>query len=165
MRKLLAFADVEATAGATSSAPPNSRPIPPRRYLEHAIDELRHAVVPAPRCPARTRSVRSSALFDSTPLRGAGLGDLAIVSPTIGCSPSFIAEKAAAGRFEIYHEVVDDDPATRAIFAEILRDEVFHANYTYMQLARIAPRLPPRVWLARASRLWKRYCVGDAVPG
>ena len=69
-----------------------------------------------------------------------------------------MAEKAAAGRFAIYREVVDDDPPTRAIFEEILRDEVFHMNYTYTQLARIRPRAYRRqVWQARASRLWKRY--------
>jgi len=69
-----------------------------------------------------------------------------------------VAEKAAAGRFAIYRDVVADDPPTRAIFEEILRDEVFHMNYTYTQLARVLPesyRL--RVWQARASRLWKRY--------
>jgi hypothetical protein len=49
-------------------------------------------------------------------------------------------------------------PATRAIFDEILHDEVFHMNYTYSQLARIRPNGYRRqVWQARASRLWKRY--------
>ena len=53
---------------------------------------------------------------------------------------------------------MDDDPQTRAIFEEILRDEVFHMNYTYTQLARVLPQSYRRqVWLARASRLWKRY--------
>jgi hypothetical protein len=53
---------------------------------------------------------------------------------------------------------VDDDPPTQAIFEEILRDEVFHMNYTYTQLARVSPRSYRRqVCRARASRLWKRY--------
>src|SRR5258706_133705 len=53
---------------------------------------------------------------------------------------------------------VDDDPSTRAIFEEILRDEVFHMNYTYTQLARVRPKSYRRqVWQARGSRLWKRY--------
>ena len=63
-----------------------------------------------------------------------------------------------SARFAIYREVVDDDPPTQAIFEEILRDEVFHMNYTYTQLARISPASYRRhVWRARASRLWKRY--------
>ena len=53
---------------------------------------------------------------------------------------------------------MDDDPQTRAIFEEILRDEVFHMNYTYTQLARVLPGSYRRqVWFARAKRLWQRY--------
>ncbi len=53
---------------------------------------------------------------------------------------------------------MDDDPQTRAIFEEILRDEVFHMNYAYKQLTRVAPAKYRRhVWWARLSRLWKRY--------
>ena len=76
-----------------------------------------------------------------------------------------VAETAAAGRFAIYKDVVADDPPTREIFEEILRDEVFHMNYTYTQLARVAPQSYRRqVWQARASRLWKRYLrVGAAL--
>ena len=51
-----------------------------------------------------------------------------------------MSEKAAAGRFAIYREMVDDDAETRAIFDQVLRDEVFHMNYTYTQLTRVAPR-------------------------
>jgi hypothetical protein len=78
-----------------------------------------------------------------------------------------VAEKAAAGRFTIYREIVDDDPVTQAIFDEILRDEVFHMNYTYTQLARVLPASYRRqVWRARASRLWKRYLrLAAAVAG
>ena len=69
-----------------------------------------------------------------------------------------LSEKAAAGRFSLYRELVRDDPPTRAVFEEILRDEVFHMNYTYTQLARVLPASYKRqVWQARASRLWKRY--------
>jgi hypothetical protein len=78
-----------------------------------------------------------------------------------------VAEKAAAGRFTIYRELVDDDPGTRAIFEEILRDEVFHMNYTYTQLTRVSPHSHRRqVWQARGNRLWKRYVrVAAALAG
>ena len=174
VRKLLAFAEVEGDGGRDilRAAEVTPDPLLRRLYLEHAIDELRHADLFRERGTAllRARSVRSSALFDSTPLPGGhGLDDLAIEGEPDHRLLAFlhVAERAAAGRFEIYHEVVDDDPATRAIFAEILRDEVFHMNYTYMQLARIAPDACRRqVWLARASRLWKRYLrVAAAVAG
>jgi hypothetical protein len=69
-----------------------------------------------------------------------------------------LSEKAAAGRFSLYRDVVRDDPPTRAVFEEILRDEVFHMNYTYTQLARVSPRSYGwKLWRARARRLWKRY--------
>jgi len=132
-------------------------------YLEHAIDELRHADLFRRRSAAllRLRSTRSTALFDSSPLPGGhGLDDLSIEGEPDHRLLAFlhVAEKAAAGRFAIYRDVVADDPPTRAIFEEILRDEVFHMNYTYTQLARVLPEsYRRRVWQARASRLWKRY--------
>ena len=60
-----------------------------------------------------------------------------------------------------------NDPSTRAVFDEILRDEVFHMNYTYRQLTRVSPRSYRRlVWRARASRVWKRYLrVAAAIAG
>jgi len=144
-------------------------PLLRRLYLEHAIDELHHADLFRRRSAAllRTRPTRASGLFNATPLPGGhGLDDLRIDG-----EPDYrllvflhVAEKAAAGRFAIYREIVRDDPSTRAIFEEILRDEVFHMNYTYTQLARISPASYRRhVWRARASRLWKRYLRSAAV--
>src|SRR5438067_13555687 len=75
-----------------------------------------------------------------------------------------LSEKNAAKRFTIYREIVEDDPETRAIFEQILRDEVFHMNYTYTQLARVSPHAYRRhVWHARAKRLWNRYLRVAAV--
>src|SRR6185295_15888771 len=144
-------------------------PLLRRLYLEHAIDELRHADLFRERGAAllQLRSTRSKALFDTSPLPGGhGLDDLSIEGEPDHRLLAFlhVAEKAAAGRFAIYREVVGDDPSTRAIFEEILRDEVFHMNYTYTQLARISPASYRRqVWRARASRLWKRYLRFAAV--
>jgi rubrerythrin len=165
VRKLIAFSKVEGDGGRDilRAAELTPDPLLRRLYLEHAIDELRHADLFRHRGAAllQLRATRSTALFNTNPLPGGhGLDDL-----TIKGEPDYrllaflhVAEKAAAGRFEIYREVVDDDPATKAIFEEILRDEVFHMNYTYTQLARIRPNGYRRqVWQARASRLWKRY--------
>jgi hypothetical protein len=69
-----------------------------------------------------------------------------------------LSEKAAAGRFVLYREVLDADPLTREVFEDVLDDEVFHMNYTRSQLARIAPRKQGvKLWQARAGRLWKAY--------
>jgi hypothetical protein len=165
VRKLIAFGEVEGDGGRDilRAAELTPDPLLRRLYLAHAIDELHHADLFRQRSAAllRMRSTRSSGLFNATPLPGGhGLDDLAIEGEPDYRLLAFlhVAEKAAAGRFAIYREVVGDDPATQAIFEEILRDEVFHMNYTYTQLARISPASYRRhVWRARASRLWKRY--------
>ena len=165
VRKLLAFADVETDGGRDilRAAEVTPDPLLRRLYLAHAIDELHHGVLFRQRGAAllRTRSTRVKTLFNGNPLPGGhGLDDLSIEGEPDHRLLAFlhVAEKAAAGRFTIYREMVDDDPSTRAIFEEILRDEVFHMNYTYTQLARIAPQSYRRhVWRARASRVWKRY--------
>jgi hypothetical protein len=165
IRKLLTFAEVETDGGRDilRAAEGTPDPLLRRLYLAHAIDELHHGDLFRQRGAAllKTRSTRSNGLFNGNPLPGGhGLEDLAVGGEPDERVLAFlhIAEKAAAGRFAIYREVVDDDPSTRAIFEEILRDEVFHMNYTYTQLTRVSPQAYRRhVWSARANRLWKRY--------
>jgi hypothetical protein len=165
VRKLLAFAEVETDGGRDilRAAELTPDPLLRRLYLEHAIDELHHGHLFRERGAAllRERATRSTTRFNGNPLPGGhGLDDLRIEGEPDHRLLAFlhVAEKAAAGRFTIYRELVDDDPATRAIFEQILRDEVFHMNYTYTQLARISPRSHRwQIWRARGSRLWKRY--------
>src|SRR5213593_4257793 len=165
VRKLLAFAEVETDGGRDilRAAEVTPDPLLRRLYLEHAIDELRHGDLFRERGTALLHSngPRHRTIFSGSPLPGGhGLDDLRVEGEPDHRLLAFlhVAEKAAAGRFEIYRELVADDPATRAIFEQILRDEVFHMNYTYTQLARISPASYRRhVWRARASRLWKRY--------
>src|SRR5207302_3806036 len=171
VRKLIAFSKVEGDGGRDilRAAELTPDPLLRRLYLAHAIDELHHADLFRQRSAAllRTRSTHSRSLFDSTPLPGGhGLDDLTIEGEPDHRLLAFlhVAEKAAAGRFAIYRELVDDDPPTRAIFEQILRDEVFHMNYTYTQLARVSPRSYRwQIWRARGSRLWKRYLRVAAV--
>jgi hypothetical protein len=165
VRKLIAFAQVEGDGGRdiVRAAEVTPDPLLRRLYLAHAIDELRHADLFRQRGAAllQLRSTRAEGLFNTSPLPGGhGLDDLSIDGEPDHRLLAFlhVAESAAAGRFAIYRDVVGDDPSTRAIFDEILRDEVFHMNYTYMQLARVLPGSYRRqVWQARASRMWKRY--------
>jgi len=165
LRKLLTFADVETDGGRDilRAAEVTPDPLLRRLYLEHAIDELHHGDLFRERGAAlfRARGRASRALWSGNPLPGGhGLDDLRIAGQPDRKLLAFlhVAEKAAAGRFAIYRELVDDDPRTRAIFEEILRDEVFHMNYTYTQLTRVAPASYRRhVWHARAKRLWNRY--------
>jgi rubrerythrin len=164
VRKLLAFAEVESDGGRDILRAAEVTPdaLLRRLYLEHAIDELHHGDLFRQRGAAllRTRSKRLNTRFNGTPLPGGhGLDDLSVQDEPDHRLLAFlhVAEKAAAGRFTIYRDLVADDPQTRAIFEEILRDEVFHMNYTYTQLARVMPgSYKWQVWRARGSRLWKR---------
>jgi len=165
LRKLLTFAEVETDGGRDilRAAEVTPDPLLRRLYLEHAIDELRHGDLFRERGAAllRARGTSRSVLLDGNPLPGGhGLDDLRIDGEPDYRLLAFlhVAEKSAAGRFAIYRELVDDDPHTRAIFEQILRDEVFHMNYTYTQLTRISPQAYRRhVLHARAKRLWNQY--------
>jgi hypothetical protein len=165
LRKLLTFAEVETDGGRDilRAAEVTPDPLLRRLYLEHAIDELRHGDLFRERGAAllRLRGSARELLLDGNPLPGGhGLDDLRIDGEPDHRLLAFlhVAEKSAAGRFAIYRELVDDDPPTRAIFEQILRDEVFHMNYTYTQLTRISPQTyRHHVWHARAKRLWNRY--------
>jgi len=174
VRKLLTFADVETDGGRDilRAAEVTADPLLRRLYLEHAIDELHHGDLFRDRGAAlwRSRGGGGRVLMNGNPLPGGhGLDDVKIDGQPDHRLLAFlhVAEKAAAGRFTIYRELVDDDPHTRAIFEEILRDEVFHMNYTRSQLARISPGTHRRhVWHARAKRLWNRYLrVAAAMAG
>ncbi len=58
----------------------------------------------------------------------------------------------------MYRQVLGHDPATRAVFEEVLNDEAFHMNYTHTQLARVAAGgSRARLFRARMGRLWKAY--------
>jgi len=174
LRKLLTFAEVETDGGRDilRAAEVTPDPLLRRLYLEHAIDELHHGDLFRERGAALRRAQQGArrVRFAGHPLPGGhGLDDLRIEGEPDHRLLAFlhVAEKSAAGRFAIYRELVDDDPETRAIFEEILRDEVFHMNYTYTQLARVSPHAYRRhVWYARARRLWNRYLrLAAAVAG
>src|SRR5262245_14507067 len=174
LRKLLTFAEVETDGGRDilRAAEVTPDPLLRRLYLEHAIDELHHGDLFRERGAAllRRRPQPSQVLLDGNPLPGGhGLDDLSVEGEPDHRLLAFlhVAEKSAAGRFAVYRELVDDDPPTRDIFEQILRDEVFHMNYTYTQLTRVSPKTYRRhVWHARTKRLWNRYLrVAAAIAG
>jgi hypothetical protein len=175
VRKLLTFAEVETGGGRDilRAAEITRDPLLRRMYLAHAIDELHHGDLFRQRGAAllRARPPRSAQRAPSNWLSsgGHGLDDLRIEDEPDESLLAFLhlSEKAAAGRFAIYREVVEDDVPTQAIFEEILRDEVFHMNYTYTQLARISSgSYRRRLWYARMRRLWNQYLrVAMAIAG
>lgn len=172
--KLLQFSLTEADGGRdiTRAAELTADPLLRRLYLVHALDEQRHARLFYQRGAAVLAALPDD---DAPAFQGAGfapgergLDDLKVEA---GDAPLLafmhLSERDAARRFAIYTEVLGHDPATRDVFAEILRDEAFHMNYTHAQLVRVAPTLAGReLWSARFSRLWKGYLrVASAIAG
>jgi hypothetical protein len=135
-----------------------------RLYLEHAIDEHRHGVMFHKRGTEilRTMAPGSKSNFQAEWLApsGHGIDDLHVDEEPDEVLLAFLhlSEKTAADRFSVYRDVLQNDPPTRAIFEEILRDEVFHMNYTLTQLARVSPQRQRRtLWYERLRRIWKGY--------
>jgi len=166
VRKLISFAEVETDGGRDilRAAEVTGDPLLRRLYLAHAIDELRHGDLFRQRSATllRARPQRSAGGPPSNWLQpgGHGLDDLHIDNESDESLLAFLhlSERAAAGRFAIYRDIVADDPPTQAVFEEILRDEVFHMTYTHTQLARISPdSYRRRLWSARVRRVWKQY--------
>jgi hypothetical protein len=163
-RKLFTFAVTEADGGRDLSraAELTADPLLRRLFLRHAQDEQHHAEL----FRARGRTLlaalghRRAPRFEAAWLAPGerGRDDLRVD----GRDASLLAflhlsERAAAGRFAVYRDVVPDE-ATREVFRQILRDEVFHMRYTRSQLERVVPEHHRRhLWAARASRLWKGY--------
>jgi hypothetical protein len=164
-RKLQTFALTEADGGRDLSraAELTADPVLRRLFLRHALDEQRHAelfrargrAIQAGLGPGRGRPLEANWIAPGE----RGLDDLRVDGGNDASLLAFLhlSEKAAAGRFELYREVIADEE-TREVFRRVLQDEVFHMRYTRSQLTRIEPeRHRRRLWLARASRLWKGY--------
>ena len=146
------------TAAATSCAPPRSRPI---RCCAGSIWSTRSTSCTTAICSAsaarpcceRARGRRRRCSTASRCLAATGSTICASrTSPTVVCSRSCTSRRRRRpAASTIYRDCVDDDPATRAIFEEILRDEVFHMNYTlHAARPRLAGVVPaPRVARAR----------------
>jgi rubrerythrin len=164
-RKLLRFGDTEADGGRDLSraAELTKDPLLRRLYLHHAEDEMRHATLFRSRGRALLQSLpRTRKPFEANWLAPGerGLDDVRVEGTNDDELLAFLhlSEKAAAGRFVIYRQVLAHDPETRAVFEDVLHDEAFHMSYTHTQLERIAPRKSrSRLWQARIGRLWKAY--------
>jgi len=165
-RKLLQFAEVEADGSRdlVRAAELTDDPVLRREFLHHARDEARHASI----FRARGLALRATLIGP----HGAGLlpdwiapgerrlDDLPVDRGEAGKLLAFIhlSETAAARDFAVYHNVLDDDPQTSAVFRRILRDEEFHMRYSLAELDRVAPGRRRRLlWNARLKRLWKAY--------
>jgi hypothetical protein len=181
-QKLLVFAETEADGGRdlALASELTSDALLRRLYLKHALDEQRHADMFRQRGRALLRTSAAQTRLGHESWHRSwqanwlspgerGLDDLRVERDQDASLLAFLhlSEKAAAQRFSAYSDVVSEDPETRDVFRTILRDEAFHMNYTHAQLRRVSPRNHgAKLWLARASRLWKGYLrISTAIAG
>jgi hypothetical protein len=175
VQKLLRFAETEIDGGRDilRAAEVTSDSLLRRLFMVHATDEHRHGVLFRRRAATLLRGLprRAMRAFQADWLApgGHGLDDLQVEEESDDTLLAFlhVSEKAAARRFTVYRDVLQHDPATRAVFDDILHDEVFHMNYTLTQLVRVSPEHHRwHLWRARLSRLWKGYLrLATAVAG
>lgn len=174
-RKLLQFAEVEADGGRdlVRAAELTGDPALRRKLFAHARDEVRHAAM------FRARGLALRAEMGNGPAdQGVadwmapgerGLDDLRVDQESDATLLAFIhlSEANAARNFAQYRSVLSHDPATRALFERILRDEEFHMRYSLAELDRVAPgRRRWLLWKARLRRLWKAYLrLATAIAG
>ncbi|HEY8130945.1 MAG TPA: ferritin-like domain-containing protein [Thermoanaerobaculia bacterium] len=164
--KLLRFGETEVDGGRDilRAAEVTRDPLLRRLYLVHAVDEHRHGGLFRRRAAALLNAWPSSSKptfqADWIAPGGHGLDDLKVDDETDDTMLAFLhlSEKAAASRFIVYRDVLQSDLGTRAVFEEILHDEMFHMNYTLTQLVRVSPeRHRHHLWRARFRRIWKGY--------
>jgi len=174
-RKLLQFAQVEADGGRdlVRAAELTGDPLLRRKLFAHARDEARHAEL------FRARGLALRAITADTSADQAvadwlapgerGLDDLRVDQESDASLLAFIhlSEANAARDFAHYRSVLGHDPATRALFDRILRDEESHMRYSLAELDRVAPgRRRFLLWKARLRRLWKAYLrLATAIAG
>src|SRR6266851_7322036 len=163
--KLLRFGETETDGGRdlVRASELTSDPLLRRLYLVHAEDELRHGEMFRRRGSELLRELPASSKpgFQANWLApsGHGVDDLSVDGrDEVLLAFLHLSEKAAASRFTVYRDVLQDDSPTCAVFEEILRDEVFHMNYALTQLARVSPQRHGRtLWYERLRRIWKSY--------
>ena len=128
-------------AAEAESVRPNLR----RKFFLHALDEHKHARWFAERATtlsAGTGNPASRILDDVNYIRAHGIrGDTSLYQQ-YGIF-EFLAfvwlQEAQAGRqFEVYGQLVKDDPVTAEMFERVREDEKFHTNYSRLELERLA---------------------------
>jgi hypothetical protein len=183
LRTLESFARTEADGGRDiAAAARRAQDEELRAHLErHAADEVRHAEL----FRSRARELRAASgagpqrddeldpRFDlargrpSNEVDGHGFLKLALfdeLGEVAYVAMLHVAEQRAAALFEKHAHALGDDPATQAIFLEILKDEKYHVAYTGATLKRWraqgrAREVGGALKSARGSRLldgWKR---------
>ena len=146
------------------------------RYYRHALDELKHSRLFREQAAALagSQSRAQAVINDSDYILEQGINTRESLFSQLG-EGEFLAfvwvhEARGAEQFEVYADLLKDDPSTAAMFDEIARDERFHIAYSRAELGRVLSPTAARraVFRVRARRLWQGWLrashrLGDAV--
>jgi hypothetical protein len=127
-----------------TAAEETARPELRAKFFRHALDEHKHARLFAQRAVAlsgddgRVRAlVEDSAFINSRGIRGKE-PLCRQMSEVEFFAFIWVHELAGARQFDIYAKLMQNDPASAAMFADIGKDERFHIAYSRAELDRIA---------------------------
>jgi rubrerythrin len=112
-----------------------------RKYLEHALDEVRHSVLFRNRVRALGAPTRAqAAAWNANLLTEHGIVGGKTLFERLGelefMAFVYIAERDAVEQFRVYLDRRLPDEGTRQMLEDILRDEAFHVSYSYAALER-----------------------------
>lgn len=146
-------------------------PVLKRQYYQHALDELQHARLFRTR--ARELAPSGSRAFtvaeDSARVHDQGIRTkdplYSQLDETEFLAFVWVHERDGARQFQLYSELMADDPESVTMFARIAKDERFHIAYSRAELDRRAAEGQDRdvkaaVWrvkLRALKQLWLRF--------
>lgn len=179
--KMAEFSHTEAGSGLDMLAAAEETPRPElrARYFRHALDELRHSRMfrDRARALAGARGRAEAVLEDGGWIADHGIRGQKSLLEELG-ETEFLAfvwihERRGAEQFQVYAELLRDDPITARMFEEIARDERFHIAYSRAELDRLAERgaetqvraAVRAVRWRRAKQAWLRFSrvLGDTM--
>ena len=175
--KMAGFSHTEAGSGLDMLAAVEETPRREMRarYFRHALDELKHARMFRARALALSsgqKKGRAQAMLDdSSFIREHGINEADSLFSKLGevefLAFVWIAEKQGAKQFDVYADLMKDDPNSCAMFEEIADDERFHIAYSKAELDRYqsaghtkeVKEAVGRVQRRRLLEAWLRFSV------
>lgn len=151
-----------------------------RKYLEHALDEVRHCALFRARVRALGQPSRAqAAAWNANVLTEHGIVGGETLFERLGelefMAFVYIAERDAVEQFSVYLDRKLPDAGTHAMLEDILRDEAFHVSYSKAALERFrrdgrgaeVDRALRRVRWRRFKEGWLRFSrdLGQVVSG
>lgn len=137
-----------------------------RKYLEHALDEIRHCALFRDRVRSLgTHSRTQAARWNANVLTEHGIVGGETLFERLGelefMAFVYIAERDAVEQFNVYLDRKLPDGQTHAMLADILQDENFHVSYSHAALERFrASGRDAEVSKALRRVRWRRFKEG-----